>query len=579
MIQIPEGVAGAATAARLRRCYGLIVGSALLEGLCFAVLVPLLSALIEQRFPAAWWWAATLAVLLVVAVGANRTASARQRAVSGETVADLQHRLAAHAVRLPLGWFSPASADALTRLTGDAARMLAAALNGVVAVNIRAATWAVVVLLTLLVLDPTTGLVAAAGLAVLVVLHFVAARLLRGATATGNTVTERINGELVEFAQHQAVLRSCGQTARANTEVLDALRRARAASAAYFRGAIIGAVAFQLGTALLVAAVLLTVLVRTDGSGLGVPSAVCATVLAAMLTDSVAALGRTGSVIWAAERTLAEVAAIIATPALAEPDVAPVPTDSSIALRGVAFGYESGRRVLEDISFDVPQGSICAIVGPSGSGKTTLARLVARFWEVESGSITLGGTDIRELRAADLLSRISMVFQDVYLFDATIRENVLLAKPDATPGQLAEAAALARVDEIVARLPQGWDTPVGEVGSALSGGERQRISLARALLKDAPVVLLDEATSALDTENETAIRAATATLTEGRTVLVIAHRLDTVRAADRIVFVEDGRVAETGTHTELLALDGRYASFWNEQNRAQRWQIRAGAGT
>ncbi|WP_433654691.1 ABC transporter ATP-binding protein [Nocardia sp. CA-128927] len=573
-----DGVVAEPVRLRLRRSLGLVAAAAVVEGGCFVLLVPLLGALIDGRFPAAWWWAAALAGLLVLAVVASQAASARQRAVTSAIVASLQHRLAAHVVRLPLGWFGPARTDALARLTNEATRMLAATINGVVAVNIRAAALSAVVWLVLVVVDPVTGAVAAVGLAVLVALYFWAARVLRGATAADNAMTEEINGELLEFAQQQSVLRAYGLTGQANSAMIAALTRVRAASASYFRGAVAGSVAFQTGTALFVSAILLTALHRANSGAMDGVVALTVIVLAALLVDSTAALGRTGGVIWAAERTIAEIAEIIATPVLPEPDTAAAaPGDASVVFQDVVFGYAAGRPVLDGISFEVPHRSVCAVVGPSGSGKTTLARLAARFRDVDGGAITLGGTDIRQLRTADLMARMSMVFQDVYLFDATIRENVLIARPDATAAQLAEAARLARVDEIVDRLPRGWDTTVGEVGSALSGGERQRISLARALLKDADVVLLDEATSALDAENAAAIRSATEALTRDRTVLVIAHRLETVRTADRIVFLEHGRVAETGTHTELLALGGRYASFWHEQERAQRWKIGAGA--
>ncbi|MFB7875854.1 ABC transporter ATP-binding protein [Nocardia sp. NPDC056064] len=578
MITSAHSVVTPAVRRRMWRCYLLVAASAVVEGGCFALLVPLVRALLEDRMPRAGLWAAALGVLVVVAVTLARVASALQRAVTSEIVASLQHRLAEHVVTLPLGWFSPARAAALTRLAGEATRMLAATLNGVVAVNIRAATLAASVWVVLVVVDPVTGAVAAAGLGLLVVLYFWAARLLRGATAAGNDTTELVNAELVEFAQLQPVLRAYGQTARADSELTALLARVRAASAAYFKGAVTGSVVFQCGTALFLSAVLLTALHRAESGAVTAVVATIAVVIAALLVDSMAALGRTGSVIWAAERTLSEIGDIIATPALPEPDSdTSVPDDTSIAFHDVRFGYDADRTILDGVDFAVPRGSVCAIVGPSGSGKTTLTRLVARFWDVDSGSITLGGKDIREIGTGELMAAVSMVFQDVYLFDATIRDNLVIARPGATDDELAAAAARSGVDEIIARLPDGWDTRVGEGGTALSGGERQRVSFARALLADAPVVLLDEATSALDAANEAVIRAATSALAAGRTVLVIAHRLDTIRTADRIVFLEHGRVTETGTHDELLAAHGRYAEFWNEQQRARSWKIGAHA--
>jgi ATP-binding cassette, subfamily B, bacterial IrtB/YbtQ len=220
-------------------------------------------------------------------------------------------------------------------------------------------------------------------------------------------------------------------------------------------------------------------------------------------------------------------------------------------------------------------GAITALVGPSGSGKTTLTRLVARFWDVDSGTVRIGGADVRDIGTPELTSRIAIVFQDVCLFDGTIEDNVRLGKPEAALAELRAATAAARLDDVIARAPHGWDTRVGEGGLLLSGGERQRVSIARALLKDAPI-LLDETTSALDPDNENAVQEAIAALTRHKTVLVIAHRLDTIRHADRILFLEDGRIVEDGTHDMLLGSDGRYAQCWNARAAAE-WHLDASA--
>lgn len=243
----------------------------------------------------------------------------------------------------------------------------------------------------------------------------------------------------------------------------------------------------------------------------------------------------------------------------------------------VSFSYEGadgGRReVLHDVCLHVPEGSTCAIVGPSGSGKTTISSLMARFWDVDEGAVSVGGHDVRELSCDSLLRNFSMVFQDVYLFDDSIGANIAFGCEGATREQVVEAARRARCDEFVSRLPEGYDTVVGEGGAALSGGERQRISIARALLKDAPIVILDEATASIDPENERLVQLALSELTRGKTVVVIAHRLATVEGADQILVVDGGRLVQRGTHAELLGQEGVYRSFVRARAQAEGWHL------
>lgn len=245
-----------------------------------------------------------------------------------------------------------------------------------------------------------------------------------------------------------------------------------------------------------------------------------------------------------------------------------------IAFQNVNFGYNE-RQVLKNVSFTIPEGSSTAIVGPSGSGKTTLCSLLARFYDPQSGSITLGGHDLREFTCDSLLRNLSMVFQNVYLFHDTVRANLLFGKPDATEEEMIAAAKKARCHDFILALPNGYDTVLGEGGGTLSGGERQRISIARAILKDAPIIILDEATASIDPENEHLIQDALTELTRGKTVITIAHRLATVRNADQILVISDGRVAERGTHEELLAKDGIYRRFTEIREKAEGWRIDA----
>ncbi len=248
------------------------------------------------------------------------------------------------------------------------------------------------------------------------------------------------------------------------------------------------------------------------------------------------------------------------------------PEADDIRFEHVSFAYRD-KDVLQDISLTLPANSLTALVGPSGSGKSTLMKLCARFYDPQEGRVFFNGVPMDEINPESLMSRISMVFQDVYLFQDTIRNNIRFGRTDATEEEIVAAARKACCHDFIMRLPQGYDTMVGEGGCTLSGGEKQRISIARAILKDAPVILLDEATASLDPENELEVQRAIDSLIKGRTVIAIAHRLNTIRNADRIIVLEGGRIEEEGTHETLMQSDGLYAQLWNIQEHISGWKL------
>ena len=248
------------------------------------------------------------------------------------------------------------------------------------------------------------------------------------------------------------------------------------------------------------------------------------------------------------------------------------PADTSVEFQDVSFAY-GDRTILDHVSLTVPSGSITAVVGPSGGGKTTLCNLIARFWDVQSGKITVGGYDVREYKLDSLMKNISMVFQSVYLFNDTVENNIKFGRPDATHEQVVAAARAACCHDFIMALPDGYDTVLGEGGGSLSGGEKQRISIARAILKDAPIVILDEATASVDPENEAELQAAISALTRGKTLIMIAHRLNTVRNADQILVLSGGHIVQRGTHQELMAQGGLYADFVGVRQEALRWKL------
>ncbi|RMW99018.1 ABC transporter ATP-binding protein [Allofranklinella schreckenbergeri] len=295
-------------------------------------------------------------------------------------------------------------------------------------------------------------------------------------------------------------------------------------------------------------------------------------VLAVRFGEPLASFVLYAKVIDLIEAALGKIDALLRIAALPQATPAAQPQGFAIAIENVDFRYaNASAQTLHGISAQLPERSLTALVGPSGSGKSTLARLLLRHADPQAGRITIGGADLRALTPEQLNGMISVVFQEVYLFDDSILANIRMARPEASDAQVRAAAQAACCHEFISRLPQGYDTRVGEIGARLSGGERQRISIARAMLKDAPIVILDEPTAALDTESEIAVQAAIDALVRSRTVIVIAHRLSTIAAADQILVLDDGRITERGRHAQLLAGNGRYARMWRASESAKHW--------
>jgi ATP-binding cassette subfamily B protein len=250
------------------------------------------------------------------------------------------------------------------------------------------------------------------------------------------------------------------------------------------------------------------------------------------------------------------------------------PKDASVVFENVSFRYENrDGYALEDVDFEVPEGTVTALAGPSGAGKSTVAKLIPRFWDVEKGSIRIGGADIRDMLPETLMSHVSFVFQDTFLFNDSIANNIRLAKPDASDEEVYEAAKASRIHDFISSLPDGYGTVAGDRGIRLSGGQKQRITIARAILRNAPIVVLDEATAFADPENEEEIIKAVSSLMKGKTVLIIAHRLSTISNVNQIIVFDKGKIAEKGSHEELIKNDGVYAVLWKNYEQAQSWNL------
>ncbi len=584
MIRLLDKIFGDAARRRIRLLIAANVGNAVLEGAAVALCIPVLYNLLGRHVGVAGRWLIPLAIVVAAYWIVTSVMEHLGTHVAALLRRELFARLADKIIALPLGWFDSTSAGSVTALVTGGSQ---APLGVVMALKSITETVIppVIVLVVVLVMDWPVGLAVLIVIPILWALQrAVTGPISRAEAAEAAAVTEA-NARLIEFSQTQPVLRASGREDRGLGELSTALRNRHATTNKQIMrataGLNVGELSVQIGFVVVLAVAVVI------GSGAWQPGSHQAARLITALVFGIWALRPIGKIptavlmLGGSAAGLGRIDALLSYPELAEPDssATPIDTGAAIELRGVRFGYRDGLDVLSDVDITVPAGSTTALVGPSGSGKTTIVNLVARFWDASAGSVRVGGVDVRELRGADLMDRIALVPQDVYLFDDTLEANIRVGKPDATEAEVRRAANLAQVDSIVERLPQGWQTPVGAGGHILSGGERQRVSIARALLKDAPIVLLDEASSALDARNEAAIAAALGALGQGRTLLIIAHQLSTIADADHVVYLRAGRVVESGSHTELFAADGEYARFWSEQQRAKQWRLRGRTAT
>ncbi|MCX8563767.1 ABC transporter ATP-binding protein [Mycolicibacterium mucogenicum] len=559
------------------KMYGFLawaVGYGLLHGLSMTLLVPISLALFDGDFGTATRWLVVLAVVVLLSAVAHYVQAAQSMRMALTTMRLLHHRIGDHMVTLPLGWFTRERVGQVSQIAVKGTTFVGTSSAHLVTPLVVNTTSALTVVAGLFVFDWRIGVAALAGGAILILATRAPAALIASAEARTHAAEIEVNSRVIEFARCQPVLRAFGRTGAEFDPLTGALAEQEHVGKRALWASVAGMMLSGVGVQAVLGGLITVGVWLAVGGEINPVTLVAILGLAARFTSPLSELAEYGSAMRMAGAELDRITSVLDTPPLPEPAVPQsVSTPGQVELDGVAFSYP-GRRVLADVSFIAAPGTMTALVGPSGSGKTTITRLLARFYDVDAGVVRVGGIDVRDQSTADLMAQLSLVFQDVYLFDDTLWENVRIGAPTASDDDIREAARTAGLQPVVDRLPAGWQTRVGEGGSALSGGERQRVSIARALLKNAPVVLFDEATSALDPENERHVAASIRELADRSTVIVIAHKLSTVTAADNIVVLSDsGTVDDSGTHDQLMARGGRYADFWAQRTSASGWTV------
>ena len=553
--------------------------SGLFSAMQFAALFVVIGALVSDNRDGSIVWI-SLGIMAVSLIGRIITTyfSTMEQTKTGYCmVAEKRIHIGDRLRYIPMGYFNKNSIGNITAIVtttlGDvensAARVLVSVLGGFFN--------SVALVIVLLIFDWRIGLVAAVG----VLLYLAAAELALRKSATLSSVRQHTQESLVEsvleYIQGMGIVKAFGLERDSTQSIGNAIQAScrdnlKLTKASVPYDAIKQVVVRVFSVLLLLASIWFWL----DGS-LPLAYGLILVIASFMVFNDLENAGNMASLLQMLAASMNTANSIDDMPVMDEKGADITPKSSEIVFDKVDFSY-ADRKILDQVSFTIPEKTTTAIVGPSGAGKTTMCNLIARFWDVNDGKITIGGVDIRSMPLAQLADIVSFVTQDNFLFNCSIKENIRLGNPDATDEEVYAAAKAACCDEFIQKLDNGYDTMAGDAGNRLSGGEKQRISIARMILKNAPIVILDEATAFTDQENEEKIQQSIAALTKGKTLLVIAHRLSTIKNADQIIVLQNGQVENTGTHQQLLDGDSLYRDMWEAHIGAQNWSAGSGKG-
>ena len=544
------------------------------EAFQFIALLIVLRALVEQNVTAATAWVAlgTMAVSVAGAALFWYLAHNSEGQANYRMCGDKRIHIGERMKYMPMGYFNSQSLGALTAAATTTMEEIEGMSFAVIARTVVGIIRTLVFTVAILCLDWRVGIVFLLGALLFL---WVNAGLLKKSRQLS---PERIHAQTalvdaaLEYIQGMSVVRAFRGSRAAEKTMNEAIGQTEQKNFKLERKRIPYNVLEQIVLRVAaVVAILLSIWLFLQGS-MSLFTCLMMTVSAFLVYSELESAGEMFFMLPMIDASISQVDAIDQAPRMDEGGSVRTPQNRDITFDHVDFSYGE-RKIIQDVSFTVPEGTTTAIVGPSGSGKTTLTSLMARFWDVDSGSVKLGGIDVKDYALDSLMSNFSMVFQTVYLFNDSIENNIKFGKPDATHEEVVAAAKAARCHDFISALPEGYDTVIGEGGATLSGGERQRLSIARAMLKDAPIVILDEATANVDPENEADLQEAIEALTGGKTIIMIAHRLKTVRRANQILVLEHGRITQRGTHEQLMQEPGIYADFIRARQKAVNWKI------
>lgn len=548
------------------------------SAICSAMRIPaaaiVIQALLQKNVTMATLWTSlgVIVISLVTTIAINMKATMLQTRAGYRACANKRIEIAEHLRYLPMGWFNDNSLGEVTSVTTNTMENMANVATRVVMVTTRGFLTSGIIAVMMFLFDWRMGLITLAGLLLFFAVNAAMQRAEQSLSQWKFNADERLVSKVLEYVQGIAEVKNFDLIHDSATQVHGAVEEARKASFSMEIPSVLYMLAqFVVNKLTGVAVCTAAIVFYFDGS-MALTNCLLMLICSFILFEQLDSAGSFSSLFRSIDIGVDKANAILRVEPMDIDGEELSPAREDIELRHVDFSYDS-KSILHDVSLTIPEKTTVAIVGPSGSGKTTLCNLMARFWDVQSGSVRLGGHDVQEYSYDSLIRNFSFVFQRVYLFSDTIANNIRFGKPDASMGEVQAAAKKARCYDFIMALPDGFDTVIGEGGATLSGGERQRISIARAIMKDAPIIILDEATANVDPENEKELMEAVSELTNDKTVVMIAHRLKTVRNANRIFVVDHGEIVQQGTHEELVSVDGLYRRFVVERKQAAGWKV------